>query len=87
VVINRPFQRGALFRRFGRHPLPEWADQIGCANWAQFFLKFVISLPAVTCAIPATSGIAHMNENMGALYRALPDAAMRDRMIRYIESI
>ena len=87
VVINRPFQRGALFRRFGRHPLPEWADQIGCTNWAQFFLKFVISHPAVTCAVPATSSVAHMNENMGALYGALPDTAMRDRMIRYIESI
>lgn len=87
VVINRPFQRGALFRRFGRHPLPEWADLIGCTNWAQFFLKFVISHPAVTCAIPATSSVAHMNENMGALYGVLPDAAMRDRMIRYIESI
>lgn len=87
VVINRPFRRGELFRRFARHPLPEWAAEIDCTNWAQFFLKFVISHPAVTCAIPATSKVAHMNENMGALYGALPDNAMRARMIRYVESI
>lgn len=87
VVINRPFRRGALFRRFGAKPLPEWAGEIDCSNWAQFFLKFVISHPAVTCAIPATSRVDHMNENMGALYGRLPDAAMRARMIRYVESL
>ena len=87
VVINRPFRRGELFRRFGGHPLPDWAGEIGCMNWAQFFLKFIISHPAVTCAIPATSSVAHMNENMGALFGALPDAAMRNRMILYVESI
>lgn len=87
VVINRPFRRGELFRRFAGHPLPEWAAEIECTNWAQFFLKFVISHPAVTCAIPATSQVAHMNENMGALFGALPDAAMRARMIRHVESI
>lgn len=87
VVINRPFRRGDLFRRFAGKPLPAWAAEIGCENWAQFFLKFVISHPAVTCAIPATSQVAHMNENMGALYGALPNPAMRSRMIRYIESL
>lgn len=87
VVINRPFRRGALFRRFAGHPLPAWASEFDCTNWAQFFLKFVISHPAVTCAIPATSQVAHMNENMGALYGALPDTAMRARMIRYVESL
>ena len=87
VVINRPFRRGELFRRFGNHPLPDWAREIGCANWAQFFLKFIISHPAVTCAIPATSSVAHMNENMGAPYGPLPDAALRDRMVRYVESL
>ena len=87
VVINRPFRRGELFRRFAGKPLPAWAGEIDCTNWAQFFLKFVISHPAVTCAIPATSRVTHMNENMGALYGALPDNAMRTRMIRYIESI
>lgn len=87
VVINRPFRRGELFRRFGGNPLPAWASEIDCTNWAQFFLKFVISHPAVTCAIPATSQVAHMNENMGALYGKLPDPAMRNRMIRYVESL
>lgn len=68
VIVNRPFQRGALFDRFQHHPLPAWAAEFGCANWAQFFLKFIVSHPAVTCAIPATSRVDHMLENMGAAY-------------------
>jgi diketogulonate reductase-like aldo/keto reductase len=87
LVINRPFRRGGLFRRFARHPLPEWAAEIECTNWAQFFLKFVILHPAVTCATPATSQVSHMKENMGALYGALPDTAMRARIVRYTEGL
>jgi aryl-alcohol dehydrogenase-like predicted oxidoreductase len=87
VIINRPFQRGALFDKFARHPLPEWAGEFDCSNWAQFFLKFVVSHPAVTCAIPATSRVDHMRENMGAMSGRLPDAQMRKRMIRTIESL
>ena len=87
VIVNRPFQGGALFDRFERHPLPGWAAEIDCANWAQFFLKFAVSHPAVTCAVPATSRVDHMQENMGACYGRLPDAAMRSRMIRYVESL
>jgi diketogulonate reductase-like aldo/keto reductase len=87
VLINRPFRQKELFRLFGQHPLPEWAGEIDCANWAQFFLKFVVSHPAVTCAIPATSRVDHMAENMGALYGRLPDQAMRARMVRYVESL
>ena len=87
VIANRPFRRGALFDHFSRHPLPEWASEIDCANWAQFFLKFIVSHPAVTCAIPATSRVDHMRENMGALYGRLPDPEMRERMIRYVESL
>ncbi len=87
VIINRPFQTGGLFRRVGTQPLPPWAAEIGCENWAQYFLKFVISHPAVTCAIPATSRVDHMEENMGALYGPLPDTAMRTEMIRYFERI
>jgi diketogulonate reductase-like aldo/keto reductase len=87
VVINRPFRRGELFRRFARHRLPEWAAEIKCTNWAQFFLKFVISHPALTCAIAATSQVSHMKENMGALYGALSDTAMRARMVRYTEGL
>jgi diketogulonate reductase-like aldo/keto reductase len=87
VIANRPFRRKQLFSLFEEHPLPEWAGEIDCANWAQFLLKFVVSHPAVTCAVPATSRIDHMQENMGALYGRLPDAALRERMIRYVESL
>ncbi len=87
VIVNRPFRQKQLFQMFARHPLPGWAGEIGCANWAQFFLKFVISHPAVTCAIPATSRVDHMRENMGALHGPLPDAAMRRRMIDYVASL
>jgi diketogulonate reductase-like aldo/keto reductase len=87
VIVNRPFRRGQLFSLFGQHPLPSWAAEIDCGNWAQLFLKFVISHPAVTCAIPATSRAAHMQENMGALYGRLPDPAMRERMVRHVESL
>jgi diketogulonate reductase-like aldo/keto reductase len=86
VIINRPFQRGALFDRVKDKPLPAWAAEFDCENWAQFFLKFIVSNPAVTCAIPATSQVAHMQENMGAAYGALPDKAMRAQMIRYLSA-
>ncbi|MDA7949079.1 MAG: aldo/keto reductase [Hyphomicrobiaceae bacterium] len=87
VIINRPFRRGDLFSKFDRHPLPQWAGEIGCTNWASFLLKFVISHPAVTCAIPATSRVDHMRENMATLKGPLPDAAMRRRMVGYVESL
>ena len=87
VITNRPLQRGALFEMVGNSPLPDWAGEIDCANWAQFFLKFIVSHPAVTCAIPATSRVDHMRENMGAAYGRLPDAAMRERMVQYVESV
>ena len=87
VIVNRPFRRGRLFDLFERHPLPGWAAEIDCANWAQFFLKFAVSHPAVTCAIPATSRVDHMVENMGAAYGRLPDAEMRQRMVRYVEDL
>ncbi len=87
VIANRPFRRGDLFDYVARHPLPKWAGEFDCANWAQFFLKFIVSHPAVTCAIPATSRVDHMRENMGALHGRLPDQRMRDRMIRYVENL
>ena len=87
VIINRPLRRGALFEMVGNSPLPDWAGEIDCANWAQFFLKFIVSHPAVTCAIPATSRVDHMRENMGAAYGRLPDAEMRKRMVQYVESV
>lgn len=87
VIINRPFQRGGLFDRFERYELPVWSKEIDCANWAQFFLKFIISHPAVTCTIPATSQLAHLQENMGAGYGRLPDQAMRMRMVEYVKNL
>ncbi|KAA3628239.1 MAG: aldo/keto reductase [Proteobacteria bacterium] len=87
VIVNRPFQGGALFDRVAGQALPEWAGEIGCANWAQFLLKFIVSHPAVTCAIPATSRVDHMQENMGALYGRLPDTALRQRMVRWVEAL
>lgn len=83
VLINRPFQRAGLFERIHGKPLPAWAGDIDCQNWAQFFLKFVISHPAVTCAIPATSRVDHMQQNMGAMYGRLPDARTRKKMQDY----
>ena len=87
VIVNRPFREGALIRHVARHPLPAWAREIDCANWAQFLLKFIVSHPAVTCAIPATSSVAHVRENMGASYGRLPDEPMRRRMIAYVEQL
>jgi aryl-alcohol dehydrogenase-like predicted oxidoreductase len=87
VIINRPFDGGDLFDRIKGKALPEWAREFDCTGWAQFFLKFIVSHPAVTCAIPATSSIGHMLENMGALYGRLPDAAMRQRMLGHFEKL
>jgi diketogulonate reductase-like aldo/keto reductase len=84
VIVNRPFQEGALIRRLKRYPLPSWAGETGAGNWAQFILKFIVSHPAVTCAIPATSQVAHVNENLGAATGPLPDAIMRKRMAAYV---
>ena len=87
VIINRPFRTGELFELVKGKPLPSWAGAIGCSRWSQFFLKFVISHPAVTCAIPATSRVDHMRQNMQALREPLPDAAMRRRMVQYFDSV
>lgn len=87
VLINRPFQQGALTRRMQRYPLPPWAGEIGCTSWAQLILKFIVSHPAVTCAIPATTSVAHVRENLAAARGRLPDEAMRRRMIAHVESL
>jgi diketogulonate reductase-like aldo/keto reductase len=87
IVINRPFDGGRLFRVARGRPLPSWAREFDCENWAQFLLKFIVSYPAITCAIPATSQTAHMIENMGALYGRLPDAQMRKKMAAEFESL
>jgi diketogulonate reductase-like aldo/keto reductase len=87
VIVNRPFQQGNLIYRLEEHPLPGWADEIGCTNWPQFLLKFIVSHPAVTCAIPATSQVEHVKENMSACYGGLPDNDMRARMVSYVKNL
>lgn len=80
VLANRPLATGALLGRLGQRPLPGWAAEIDCTSWAQILLKFVISHPAITCAIPATAKLAHLRDNMAAGSGRLPDAALRARM-------
>jgi diketogulonate reductase-like aldo/keto reductase len=75
VIANRPFACGDLFRRLRQKPLPAWAAEIDCDSWAQVLLKFVVSHPAITCAIPATSRAAHLRDNMKAAYGRLPDGS------------
>ena len=87
VIVNRPLDGGRLFRTVDGKPLPPWAAEIGCDNWAQVFLKYIVSHPAVTCAIPATRRVDHMQENMGALYGALPDAALRRTMAAHVAAL
>jgi diketogulonate reductase-like aldo/keto reductase len=87
VIINRPFRQGALIENVARHPLPSWAAEVGCASWAQLLLKFVIAHPAVTCAIPATTSVAHVRENLGAAHGVLPDEAMRRRIAAHVERL
>ena len=87
VIVNRPFQEGVLIDRMKQYPLPPWAAEIDCANWAQFLLKFIVSHPAVTCAIPATSSVAHVQQNMGAARGPLPDEKDRRRMAAYVEQL
>ena len=85
VIVNRPFREGALVRALARQPLPPWSADIDCTSWAQLVLKFIVSHPAVTCAIPATTSVAHVRENMSAAYGRLPDAALRQRTIAAVE--
>lgn len=88
VIANRPYQGGSLFRMFEGKALPNWAKaEADVSNWAEFFLKFIVSHPAITCAIPATSKVEHMRENMNAAYGRLPDEATRLMMANYIQSI
>jgi len=87
TLINRPFERAELFRRVEGKPLPKWASEFDCTSWAQFFLKFVISHPAVTCTIPATAKVKHMKDNMAAGSGRLPDSEIRKHMVQYFDSV
>ncbi len=83
VIVNRPFAEGAMFKRVNGRPLPDWAGEIGCSSWAQFFLKWILGHPAVTCAIPGTRNARHIADNLAAAADPLPDDRMRRRMAAY----
>ncbi|WP_440998122.1 aldo/keto reductase [Arhodomonas sp. SL1] len=87
VLVNEPFEKGTLFRRVRDQLLPEWAGEAGARSWAQFFLKFIVSHPAVTCAIPATSDPEHAADNVAASHGVLPDRELRERMARHFHDL
>lgn len=87
VIVNRPFAQANLFSRVKGKPLPAWCAEFDCTSWAQFFLKYLLGHPAVTCVIPGTRRVAHLQDNMQAGAGRLPDAAMRRRMTAYFDSL
>ena len=87
VMVNRPFAKAALFEKVRGKDVPGWARELGCTTWAQYFLKFVISHPSVTCAIPATSKLTHLRDNMQAGFEPLPNAVQRERMAKYVAGL
>lgn len=87
VMINLPFGRDRLFTATRGKPLPDWAKEIDCATWAQVFLKYVVSHPAVTCAVPGMAQVKYIDDNLGAARGRLPDAALRRRMEQYIDAL
>ena len=87
TMINRPYQMGALFGRSHDHPLPAIAAELDCSSWAQFFLKFILGHPAVTCIIPATAVPRHMADNMRGNFGRVPDQAQRAEMLKIFESL
>jgi aryl-alcohol dehydrogenase-like predicted oxidoreductase len=87
VIVNRPFGGGNLFSRVRGKPLPDFAREIDCTSWAQFFLKWIVAHPAVTCAIPATNNIQHLEDNMRAGVGRLPDAKLRQRMVEALANL
>jgi diketogulonate reductase-like aldo/keto reductase len=87
VIVNRPFAQAGLFSRVRGKELPAWAAEFDCTSWAQFFLKYIAAHPAVTCIIPATSQPRHLADNMMAGVGRLPDAAMRRRMVAFMDAV
>ncbi|HEV8096668.1 MAG TPA: aldo/keto reductase, partial [Burkholderiales bacterium] len=87
VIANRPFAEGAMFRRVRDKPLPDWAKEAGIASWAQYFLKWIVSHPAVTCTIPGTGRPEHMADNLAAGMGPLPREALRTRMAEHFDSL
>ncbi len=87
VIANRPYANGAIFNKVKGKSLPDWAREIDCMSWGQFFLKYILGHPTVTCVIPATRNPKHLVDNMAAGHGRLPDDAMRRKMAAYFESI
>ena len=87
VIINQPFESGALFNAVAGKELPAWAKELNIENWAQYFLKFLLSHPAVNCVIPGTSDPIHIVQNMQAAYGRLPDEKERKKMVDYFERL
>ncbi|HET9314188.1 MAG TPA: aldo/keto reductase, partial [Vicinamibacteria bacterium] len=87
VLVNRPFAEGAMFRRVQGQPVPDWAQKAGCATWAQFFLKWILAQPAVTCVIPGTRNPRHVADNLAAATGPLPDPALRARMASHFRAL
>jgi|SRR6266850_3853942 len=87
VIANRPFQEGALFSHAKGKPLPAWAAELGIRSWAQYFLKWIVSHPALTCAIPSTARPEHIRDNVAAAFDPFPDASARTKMAEYFDSL
>jgi diketogulonate reductase-like aldo/keto reductase len=87
VIVNRPFRQGALTDALARRPLPAYAAELGCRTWAQLVLKFIVAHPDVSCAIPATTSVTHVRENLAAASGPMPDAALRKRIASEIEAM
>lgn len=87
VIVNRPYRQGQLTRRLEGRPLPDWAGEAGASSWAQLLLKFIISHPAVTCAIPATTRVDHVRENLACASGPMPDAKLRTRIANHINEL
>ncbi len=87
VMINLPFGRGRLFNAVQGKKLPEWASEFDCQTWAQFFLKYIVSHPAITCAVPGMAQAKYVVDNLGAARGRLPDAAMRRKMEQFIDNV
>lgn len=87
VIINKPFESGELFSRTKGKQVPSWASEFDCTSWGQFFLKYIIAHPGVTCAIPATAKVHHLKDNMLACYGRLPDEQTRSKMVAHFQSL
>lgn len=87
ILVNRPFEEGALFSRVSGKQLPPWAADFDCSSWGQFFLKYIISHPAVTCVIPGTSKVKHLLDNLGAGTGRLPDESQRTKMAEFVRNL